>query len=331
MSWALHLDKLSTKRSGIWPWVYALLIFAASLAARLALSHWLDARFLTFFPAIAATALICGWAQGVLVLVLSTLSAWFFLFAPFESFEIGSPSEIVALVGFLLAGGFIILVVEAMREVVEAMRELVARLEGAKHLQEELFRELQHRVANSFQIVLGMVRNARREVSDEKAAQVLREAEERIWAMAQLHRRLHDGTAYVNGLEPLLTEVLADVFGDAAVNIKLDIQPGANLSLNEMTAITLLVNEAAINAEKHVFSKKLGTTFEVRLLKQGHTKIRLVVRDDGPGMSPAAIAEPQTKSLGMTIMHAFATQLGGPLRILGDASGTTLTLEFAPR
>ncbi len=322
MSWALHVGKLSTKRSGIWPWAYALLIFAASFAARLALSDWLDAKFLIFFPAIAATALICGWAQGVLVLVLSTLSAWYFLFKPFDSFTISGPNEIVALVAFLLGGGFIILILEAMRE-------LVARLEDAKHLQEELFRELQHRVANSFQIVLGMLRNSHRELSKEKAAQVLKEAEERIWAMAQLHRRLHDGTAYVNGLEPLLKEVLADVFGDAPVSIRLEIQPGANLSLNQMTAVTLLVNEAAINAEKHVFSKKLGASFEVYLLKQDHTKLRLVIRDDGPGMSPAATAQPQTKSLGMTIMHAFATQLGGPLRILGGASGTTLTLEFA--
>ncbi len=323
MSFASQLGKLSRKHSGVRPWLCALAVFSASLAARLALSPWLDAKFLTFFPAIAASALICGWAEGVLVLVLSTLAAWYFLAAPTQSFQISSQNDIVELVGFLLAGGFIILVVAAMRE-------LVASLEEARQVHEDLFRELQHRVANSYQIVLGMLRNAHREISDERTAQVLKEAEERIWAMAQLHRRLHDGDAYLNGLEPLLQEVLADVFGHAPVSIRLEIQPGSNLSLNQMTALTLLVNEAAINAEKHVFSKHLGQSFEVSLVKQGDGRLRLLIRDDGPGMSAAAAAKPRTRSLGMAIMQAFANQLGGPLRITGGDSGTTLTLEFAP-
>ncbi len=94
-----------------------------------------------------------------------------------------------------------------------------------------------------------------------------------------------------------------------------------------MTAITLFVNEAALNAAKHVFSRGLGSRFDVSLSRDESGRLRLVIKDDGPGMS-AEVIDAQARSLGMGIMESFAKQLGGPLEI-GQGAGTSLSVEFA--
>jgi two-component sensor histidine kinase len=96
--------------------------------------------------------------------------------------------------------------------------------------------------------------------------------------------------------------------------------------MDQMTAIALLVNEAALNAAKHVFSKGLGKRFDVALSTNESGRLHLVIKDDGPGMSAEAI-DAQVRSLGMGIMEAFAQQLGGKLAI-GQGAGTSLSVEF---
>lgn len=311
MPWASRLSRLAKKRRGVWPWVLALLLFAASLGVRISLSNWLDPlKFLTFYPAIAASALLCGWPQGVFVLVLSALSAWFLFFEPFNSFALKDANSTVAIIGFLLVGGFIVLLMAVMID-------LVRGLEDARRVQESLFRELQHRVANNLQIVVAMLTKARRGLRDSAAAVAIIEAEERIMAMSHLHRRLHDGSAYADGLEPILREVASDALRDLPVDVAVEVAPDANLSLDQMTALILLVNEAATNAAKHVFHKGRGTRFEVCLRANGHGRFELIIHDDGPGIDASATAEPQGSSLGMSIMQAFAGQLGGSLQVLG--------------
>jgi hypothetical protein len=321
MPWVHKIHTASIKRRGILPWAVALLFFATSLSARILLEPVLAGmKFLTFHPAIVAATLICGWRQGVFILLLSTVTAWYLFLEPTNSFELKDPSAAGALIGFLLVGAFNIVLVGALRETIR-------RVELAKSVQETLFRELQHRVANNLQLVVALLRNARRNLRNPVvAAETLNDAEARILAMSELHRRLHDGTAYADGLERLLREMLGHAFRDLPVKVTVDVSGASDLTIDQMTAMTLLVNEAAINAAKHVFSKGLGTRFEVALSKNENGHLHLVIKDDGPGMAGAA--ETESGSLGMGIMEAFATQLGGSLEVAPGA-GTALSVEFA--
>ena len=321
MSWASRLSGLSRKRRGVAPWIFAIIFFCASLAVRIVFARWLDPlRFLTFYPAIAAATLVCGWRQGVFVLILSTLAAWYYFFEPANEFVIKDANTVVALIGFLLVAGFIV-------ALIAAMRELVGRLEAAKHVQEELFRELQHRVANNLQLVVVMLQDARRKLNDSAAAEAILQAEDRILAMSRVHRRLNDGAVSVDGLEPILKEALSEIFRKSPVDVRLHIHTGTKLSIDQLTAVTLLVNEAATNALKHAFSKGQGSLFDVSLSKQENGRFQLIIRDDGPGIDHEA-AKSRTRSLGMGIMQAFAKQLGGSLQVM-EASGTTLSVEFS--
>ncbi len=60
MPWVHQLSRASIKRQGFLPWAVALLFFAISLEARLVLPPVLiGLAFITFYPAIVATTLIC--------------------------------------------------------------------------------------------------------------------------------------------------------------------------------------------------------------------------------------------------------------------------------
>jgi two-component sensor histidine kinase len=120
--------------------------------------------------------------------------------------------------------------------------------------------------------------------------------------------------------------MLLNDFGDLPIEVAVDIAPDAKLSLDQMTAALLLINEAALNAAKHVFEKGRGSKFEVALQRRTNGRLQLIVRDDGPGITTApAVA---SGSLGMSIMQAFARQLGGSLE-MEASSGTTLMVEFS--
>jgi two-component sensor histidine kinase len=321
MPWVRRISKLSKGRDGLRAWAASLLLFAASLSVRVIFAPVLaGSAFMAFYPAVAASALLYGFRQGVVVLLLSAFSGWYLLSEQISSLGLSQFAAIGEAGGFLLVGGSILLLIAALREAVR-------RSESAKAAQDTLYRELQHRVANNLQLVVSLLRNAERNLRNpDAAADTLHDAEDRIIAMSRLHRRLNDGTAFISGLEPLLREVLADTFHDLPVTVQVAVKGAWDLSIDQMTAITLLVNEAALNSVKHVFSKGRGTQFDVSLFKEPNGHLHLLVKDDGPGMV-AQVAASEPRSLGMGIMEAFAKQLGGSLEVASNA-GTSLSVEF---
>lgn len=319
MPWVRRVSRLSRSQVGLGAWITAFILFSAGLSLRLLFAS-LHFTFMTFYPAVAVTTLICGFPQGTIVLFLSAASSWYLFSEPIHPFEFNDAANIEGLIGFLLVGGSIIVLIAALSEAVK-------RVELAKAIQETLFKELQHRVANNLQLVVVLLRNAQRNLRNPVvAAETLNDAEERIIAMSLLHRRLQDGTAFASGLEPLLKEILAHAFRDLPVEVRVDIKGASNLSLDQMTAITLLVSEAALNSVKHVFSMGQGTHFNVALSKEVKGHLRLIIEDDGPGMG-SKIGSEKTRGLGMGIMEAFATQLGGSLQV-ANTGGTSLSVEF---
>ena len=81
--------------------------------------------FITFIPAIVATAMICGVEAGLFAVAASALCAWYFLIAPEFSFRIDSPREIYGLLVFTVIAGVIVIVIGAMRAAVERSRSLI--------------------------------------------------------------------------------------------------------------------------------------------------------------------------------------------------------------
>lgn len=278
-------------------------------------------RFLPFWPAIMFATFICGWMEGTAVLVLALVYCQYALISPPYAVYVDEDAAFVALVSFAICGGVSIVLVAALRETIQ-------RLQLAKATQMTQFSELQHRVANNLQFVVAQLRAAQRSMQDPaKAKEIIANAGDRVMAMARMHRRLNDGSAYEQGLEPLLSEMIVNAIGDLPIRVSVTVSGAAELTIDEITALSLLVNEAAINAAKHVFSKGLGTRFDVSLGKGANGRLYLRIHDDGPGLETGETGS--CLSFGKGIMQAFATQLGGSLSIDGS-NGTSLALDFMP-
>jgi two-component sensor histidine kinase len=318
MPWEHNLSRVKLESKGFLAWGAAFAVFTVSVALHMLVHPYLKAvQFITFWPAIIVTTFVCGWLQGTVVLVLSITTTWYFFLSPAYSFDMQDESTVGAVVGFSMLGGITVVMVAIFRET-------FTRLEKARISEKALFAQLQHRVANNLQVVVSFLRICRVKLGNPtEAAKALNTAEVRIMAMAQMHRRLIDGTAYEKGLEPVLREVISDTFRDLAVSVNIDVAAAAELTIDQMAALTLLVSEAALNAAKHVFSKGLGSHFEVSMVRVNEKRLHLKITDDGPGISPDA----ETSSFGLGIMRAFATQLGGSLEIARDG-GACLALGF---
>ncbi len=303
---------------GVASWAVAIALGAAGLALRFRFATWLDqAPFLVFFPPVAICAVVCGWRQASALLVAGAAASAAFLLRLHGPAALSYTTIGFRLAGFIFTGCLFI-------SAFASMQSAVRRLQSAVRLQENLFRDLQHRVANNMQVAAAVLAQTRRAMTDEAARNLVQRAEQRISAMGDLHRRLYDPRGYQGGLAPLLRDTLGDLFRDVHVDVRLDIDPGP-LTTDQLTLIGLLVVEAATNAAKHVFAAGRGTTFSVCLAPLVGAKLRLAITDDGPGIGPLPEG---SNRLGMAIMRSLAQQLGGALEVV-DGPGTTLRVDFS--
>lgn len=333
MRWAYQLSAITQKQTGLQGWLIAFAVFLAAFAFRWMLRGVLAGLpFLTFFPAIIIAAAIAGWRPAAGVLVLSTLAAWYFWLPPFSSFAVTGPETPISLLLFVIVGSLNIALIEAFRQLprLNAAQEKrnasqQERLTGLVRQQETMFREMQHRVANNMQFIASMIADSRRRIHrGEEAEPILDQAVARISSMAKLHRKLHDLGAYSRGMQPVLEEVLAELFADLPVVVRVHVTT-TGLTMDQTATAVLLVTEAATNAIKHVFRAEQGSLFEVDLRDQADGQTLFVIRDDGPGIPLDVDEAPRT--LGMNIMHSLAQQLGGELRFSNEG-GTTIAVEF---
>jgi two-component sensor histidine kinase len=286
-------------------------IFGAALAARLILGRLNGANpGLIFYPAILVAALL-GWREAVLVLALALITAtWLFL----------PPGMYLLPVGWALVGGLNI-------AIIAGLRSLAQELAAANDRQRILFQELQHRVANTLQAAVGALEISRKHVASaaEEASQLLEAAAHRLATSADVHRRLNDPTLFRRGLESILRDAVASVIDPRTVSLTFDVED-LDLTFDQMSVITMLVIEAAHNAQKHVFRQGRGTRFSVVLGALPGRRVGLTIKDDGPGIMPPP--ELTGKTLGMGIIEGLVRQLGGTART-GAGDGTEFTVEFS--
>jgi two-component sensor histidine kinase len=270
------------------------------------------ARFVTFYPAVLAAALLLGWKEATFVLVLSLSAAWYF-FLPHGMSSL--------LAGWAFAGALNI-------AIIAALKTLAHQLAEANERQRLLFQELQHRVANTLQSAVGGLETVRRrmKLSPGEAASTLDVTIERMSASAYMHRRLHDTTLFNQPLEAMLREITGAVINQSWVNLKFNVEE-LDLTLDQKSVIAMLVIEVATNSAKHVFERNLGSSFEVALLALPSHRAVLRIKDDGPGVAESGLLGASKQKLGERILQGLVDQIHGALSIVVD-QGREIVVDF---
>ena len=294
-------------------WLAATTLFGIAFVIRWSLGPLFGAApFLSFYPAILIAAVMFGWQEAGFVLVLS-LSAGMCFFLPSD--------RSLLPIGWALVGGLNIAIIIALKALAE-------RLAEANERQRVLFEELQHRVANTLQISAGKLENIRKTLASgpSECSHMLDEAIQRMFASAQMHRRLHDPGLFNNGLEAMLKEVVTTTIDQAWVTLDFQIEE-LDLSLDQKSVIAMLVMEIATNLAKHVFQQNLGSRFEVVLQALSDNRAMLSVKDDGPGATDGGDTALSRHQLGARILQGLADQLHGTLSTELDG-GRKVTVSF---
>lgn len=198
---------------------------------------------------------------------------------------------------------------------------------------EALLAEVNHRVANSLQIVSAMVRMQASALSDPSAKSALDDTQRRITAIAQVHRRLYTGgeVESVDMQEYLaaLVEELQGTWSSESLPrvLSLAAEP-IRLPTDRAVSLGVIVTELVSNACKYAYPAGSGEV-RVRLHRDGEDFFLLAVEDDGVGLS-GEIA-PGGTGIGTKLIHAMAQSLRSAVEYDAAHQGTRATLKAAMR
>jgi two-component sensor histidine kinase len=199
-------------------------------------------------------------------------------------------------------------------------------LKAALDRYEVLLQEVNHRVNNSLQLVMSMLKLQADAANDPALQNQLLEAAGRISAIARAHQRLYR-TARVQRVDlgAYLTDVCRDLDDVADCEVELQVAAGIDIIIDRAIPISLLVNELVTNAAKHAYAGKPGSRIWVGLNPGENGTVVVSVRDHGSGL-PADFDPKQRRGLGMRIINAFSQQLGAELSIRRGDPGTEFVL-----
>jgi chemotaxis protein methyltransferase CheR len=222
----------------------------------------------------------------------------------------------------------ILLAIEDVTDRRDAEREMTNLL-----LQKEtLLQEMQHRVANSLQIIASILSIKARTVKSEETRLHLKDAHQRVMSVAAVQQQLlasgHGAPIEIGPYLVRLCETLAASMTEDSHPVSLQVQAdGGTTSSAEAGSIGLIVTELVINAFKHAFVGDRAAGQLVVAYETANTGWRLVVSDNGIGTPQAHLGPARTTSgLGTIIVEALARQLGARVDTVTNPQGTTVSI-----
>ena len=191
-----------------------------------------------------------------------------------------------------------------------------------------LLHEIQHRVANSLQIIASVLLQSARKVQSNETREHLRDAHNRVMSIAMLQKHLSSTAIEDVGLKyyfrDLCASIGASMIGDPGRLVLTTEVDDSIVDSDTSVSLGLVVTELVINALKHAFpGRAQHGTIKVGFKSEG-TAWTLVVADDGIGMPKNE--NDRKPGLGTGIVEALANQMGATVMISDQAPGTKVSV-----
>jgi len=225
-------------------------------------------------------------------------------------------------------GSILLLAIEDVTERREAEREKDDLLQQ----KEMLLQEMQHRVANTLQIIASILLLKARTVQSEETRLHLHDAHQRVMSVATVQQQLqasrHGDTIEIGPYIRKLCDSLADsMIGDRRP-LSLTVQATAGSAVSsEAVSLGLIVTELVINALKHAFPGGGEGEILIKYDVDG-ADWRLSVADNGVGRRDNG-GERTRVGLGTSIVEALAQQLKARVEVSSGPQGTSVAIVHA--
>ena len=190
-----------------------------------------------------------------------------------------------------------------------------------------LLQELNHRVANSLQIIAGVLMQRVRNVQSEETRMHLRDAHHRVMSIATLQRQLASTSSGQVSLRHYFTELCASIGASMIpdpqfLSLTVDADDSVT-SAERSVSMGLIVTELVINSLKHAYpgEAKGAITVGFRSTTDGWI---LSVEDDGIGIQGEH--DSGKPGLGTGIVTALAAQLAATVEVTDADPGCRVAI-----
>lgn len=191
------------------------------------------------------------------------------------------------------------------------------QIDAALLEKELLLKEIHHRVKNNLQIISSLLNLQKHQIDDPRVLMALEESQNRIQAIALVHKKLYQDESiaqvqFKSYLEELISHLEAVHRGDT-LNVQYDIYTqGIALNLDTAVPLGLIVAELITNSFKYAFKAGEENVMTIRLTKETEPYYDIEVADNGVGL-PSEFDLEQADSLGLEIVRALVDQLDGTI------------------
>ncbi len=219
--------------------------------------------------------------------------------------------------------------VTARRVIEREKEELLKQTEELLRQKDMLLQEMQHRVANSLQIIASILLLKARAVSSEETRQQLRDAHQRVMSVAEVQRHLNAS----DGIDRIeVGSYLSKLCGSLASSMVRESQPIAvkvvtdsgAIGSDKAVSIGLIVTELVINAVKHAFPASKADAVILVTYEVSGEDWKLTVSDNGVGK--AAGDALGNSGLGTAIVQALVKQLNAVMEVVSGPEGMKISI-----
>jgi PAS domain S-box-containing protein len=192
-----------------------------------------------------------------------------------------------------------------------------------------LLREIQHRVKNNLQLIIGLIRFEARSSRRGEIVDL-----DRLAGRIESLRLLYDALATDRGDEVVdlghyVSQIATAVMrshGQDHIRLELRVQV-CPVSINIAMPAGLAVNELLTNAFKYAFAGRDGGVITLECLCEEAGNYRLTVADDGVGL-PDGVTWPMPGKLGSLVVQTLRENARMALDVDSSGGGTRVTLHF---
>lgn len=221
--------------------------------------------------------------------------------------------------------------ITARRAIEREKEELLGRTEELLRQKDVLLREMEHRVANSLQIIASILLLKARSVTSEETRQHLKEAHQRVLSVAEVQRHLHASTGadeieVGSYLTKLCRSLAASMIGEGQAIVVNVLAESVRIDSRKAVSLGLIVTELVLNSIKYAFPTEKADARILVTYETDNEDWKLTVSDNGLGK---AVGDIPNTGLGTAIVEALVKQLEARIDIVTGKTGTTIAVTRA--
>jgi two-component sensor histidine kinase len=210
-----------------------------------------------------------------------------------------------------------------------------AQLKDAVAHRDMLIKEIHHRVKNNLQIISSLLNLQSRALRDDVARETLLGLQNRVNALALIHRSLYETqeqeVVELQGFLGALCHQMEELVGGRQIYILSEV-PHYVVSAETAVTLAMLVTEVVTNATKHAFVRRKNGRVLVELIEGADaTPTQLIISDNGSGgfsmENSADIGPREGQGLGRELIKGYVRQLRGEMTV-EQRDGTRVIIAF---